>query len=372
MEKSRTRIAVLMIIFALLVAVLFWYLGLVFSFPHSRVDEETHGDYSRERFNTFYAQKDNIVDCVFLGTSGTDRYWIPSLGWKDKGLATIELTTPSQQIMFSKYIMTEALKTQDVKLFVVDLRMMIRPPKKTNNEITRRVTDNMRRSRNWLETVVNCRQLIKDGGGKPERLLSYLYPPLKFHSRWSELKLDDFTNIYPKSDYMGYFGSDFIYETHKRDRTVVTDATEPIPEENLPIIEDFFDYCETIDSEVIFISTPMSCDDEFQGQLNYAKQLVEDHGYKVYNFNTDEMYDALDWDFAHDHYDKEHANFKGAVKFTRYMEDILVNECGLTDHRNDENVEVYKDWETGFDNIMAAADEYMPEYAAELRAEIGD
>ena len=369
MQKSSLRTAIRMIIFGLLVALLFVYLNLVFTFPRSRINEDTNGDYSRERFNSFYAQEDNIVDCVFLGTSGTDRYWMPAFAWKDKGIATIELTTPSQQIMFSKYIIKESLKTQNPKLFVLDLRMTIRHPKKTNNEITRRVTDNMRRSRNWLETVINCRKLIKKAGGKPERLLTYLYPPFKFHSMWPSIKLDDLTVLFPENEYMGYFGTNFIYDTIPQEPTVVTDQTVSIPKENLPLIDDLLDYCKSLDAEVIFISTPMNCDAELQGQLNFAQQYIEDEGFKVYNFNTDEMYDSVGWDFDTDQYNRDHANFRGAVKFTRYLEDILVNEYGLTDHRNDDNVSVYADWEKGFDNTMAAAEYYMPEFHKQLADE---
>lgn len=374
MDKPNRHVAIKMIIFAFLVALLFWYLGKVFTFPRSRIGESTSGDFSRQRFNTFYAQEDNVIDCVFLGTSGTDRYWMPAFAWKELGITTYSLTTPSQQVMFDKYLIREVLKTQDVKVFVIDLRTMVRPPEKTNNEITRRVTDNMRRSRNWLDTVIDCRRIIKADGGKPERLLSYLYPPFKYHSAWKDLRLDDLIEPFPKTEYMCYFGSKYFYGTRKRNSKppVVTDKTVPIPEQNLPIIDDLLDQCRELDAEVIFISTPMKANAELQGKLNYAQKYVEDAGFRVFNCNTQEMYDYFDWDFSNDQYDKEHASFSGAVKFTRYLGNVLVKEYGLEDHRNEEDQSVYKDWETGYANTMAAAEEYCPDFYRELTESAGE
>ena len=355
--------AIRMIIFAVLLVGLLTYMHLVFNFPKGE-----EGDLVRERFNTYYAQKRNSIDCIFIGSSGTDRYWLPALAFEDKGIASYEMTTGHQHVMFTKYLMKEALKRHDIKVFAVDLRTLTSKPESVNSIFIRRVTDNLHFSLNKIQATRNALKVVNEAGGKVDTEdMSYYYSPIKYHAEWNTLTNEDLTDLYPESELMGYVDYKYYYKSKPQTPTVVTDETAPLPEANIPIIDDLLEYCRGLDAEVIFFSTPMSADAETQAVINSAEKYVQDAGFRTFDFNTEEMYDTLDWDFALDMTNHNHCNVFGAVKFTRYMEDILVDDYGLEDHSSDDP-DTYKDWTDGFDNIMELLEKRQPEYHDMLEA----
>ena len=364
-----------MIIFAGLTILLLFYFYYLFTLPTGRA-----GDCTRERFNTFYAQKDNTIDCVFIGSSGTDRYWVPAVAWNDCGIASYELTSGDNHVIYTKYLMQEALNHHDVKVFAVDLRTFLRDMKDFESKYIRRLTDSMHFSVNKVKMTRAVLSAAEAAGCEDIDYsdFSYYYAPIKYHSGWTEKRPKDLINIFPKSEVMGYLGSPeypFVYNTldraYKLPEPVFTDDVMPIPEGNIAIIDDLLDYCSQHDFEVVFFSTPMSAKHDQLAQINYAAQYVKDRGYKVYDFNKADMYEAIDWDYLDNLYNKNHCNFRGALKFTHYMENVFINEFGLEDHRKDPDQSVYKDWYSGFDNIMYWLNEYNPEFYKEYTESIG-
>ena len=359
-----------MISFAVLTVLLLFYLYYTFTLPTGRA-----GDCTRERFNTFYALEDNTVDCVFIGSSGTDRYWVPAVAWNDCGITSYELTSGDNHVIYTKYLMQEALNRHDVKVFAVDLRTFCRDLSEFEPKYIRRLTDSMHFSVNKLKMThevlaateaAGCENIDYDD-------LSYYYAPIKYHSSWSEKTLEDMTTIFPKSDTMGYLGYPFIYNVLERDipEPVFTEDVMPISEGNIAIIDDLLEYCEAHDFKVVFFSTPMSGKHDTLAQINYAEQYLEDRGYPVYDFNTEEMYETIGWNYLDDLYNKNHCNFRGALKFTHYMEDVFINEYNLEDHRNDPDQSRYQDWNDGFDNILGYLNQYNPEHYEQYTEEIG-
>lgn len=357
MKTAKTAIKV--IIFVALLLVVLWGLAQVFTYPRANMYKS--GDCSRERFNSFYKQDDNIIDCVFLGTSGTDRYWLPSFAWHDNGLATYSLVTPSQPLAFSENLIKETLKTQDVKLFVLDLRMITNDLTKRKSPPTRRVTDNMKYSLNWLNAIIKYRKLMSSSEKKRERFLSFLYKPYKYHSMWNTMELEELEDLYPEDKFFGYYGANFVYKIRPQKPTRFPIEPMDVAKDNKKILKDLYEYCQTIDAEVVFISTPVSNMPRRQGKLKSAAEYAREVGFEVYDFNTEEMYDELNWDFKTDHYNPNHANFKGALKFTDYLSEILINRYGLKDHRNDDDITCYTDWENGYKTTMRRAKKKMPD-----------
>ena len=352
-----------LLIFAVLVVLLIAYLSMVFTFPRKQ-----QSDMVRERFNSFYALPDDTVDAVFIGTSGIDRYLIPQLAYKEDGITCYGLASGNQPLVFVKYMMEEALKTQDVKTFIVELRGVTKDPATINDTDVRRVTDNLRLSSTKYRATREVLEFLGSGETKIDTEdSSYYFSLAKYHAGWKDLTFTDFINLFPTSAHMGFFANnEDAFYIEEQPETKITDETAPIDERNEAALVDLLDYCDTLDCEVIFTVSPHSPRVSKQKKLNYAIELVESRGYKTVNFNTADMYDELDWDFSKDQYNRGHANIYGAVKFTRWWADYLMEDCCLEDRRDDENGNSYETWENAYENTMNRLKQFDEEYYNEI------
>ena len=351
------------LIFAVLVICLLIYLSMVFTFPRGQ-----KSDMARERFNTFYALPDNTVDGLFIGTSGVDRYWIPQLAWKENGITVYGMTSGNQPLPFVKHLMTEALKSQDIKTFIVDIRAVSKKPASINDTDVRRVTDNLRMSANKIETTKDILEFLENGKTKVKTDdLSYYIKLAKYHAGWKDLTKEDFIDVYPESEYMGYFAyNDNAFKVRPQKITTVIDDTAKLDPRNEAALIDLLDYCDTLDAEVIFVSSPQSPRDLYQKQYNEAFRIIKSRGYKTINFNTDKMYSAVGWDFHHDLYNHGHANIYGAIKYTRWIADYLQDKYKLEDHRKDADQSQYEIWDQAYENTMDRLKEFDKAYYKEI------
>lgn len=66
-------------VFVIIAALLFVYLNRVFTIGNS--------DSNKQIFNGFYAEEENTIDVIYLGTSATNRYFIPPKAYTDAAAA---------------------------------------------------------------------------------------------------------------------------------------------------------------------------------------------------------------------------------------------------------------------------------------------
>lgn len=352
-----------LIIFVVIVALLIAYLSMVFTFPRDQ-----KSDMVRERFNSYYALPKDTVDGFFIGTSGVDRYWIPQLAFKEEGVTCYGFTSGNQPIVYVKYIMAEAMKRHHVKTFIVDLRAITKRPETINDTDVRRVSDNLRFSKNKFEATKAILDFLSKGKTKISTDdLSYYFKLAKYHAGWKDLSKEDFTNPYPKCDYMGYFAYNTnAFKPRSQKVTTVTEKTAKLNKRNRAALEDLLDYCDTLDVNVIFVSSPQSPDIRTQEKINAAFKIVKKRGYTAINFNSYEMYDKLGWDFHKDLYNHGHATFYGAVKYTRWIAKYLKKNCGFEDRRKDDDQSKYQDWYDSYEKTMKRLKKFDKAYYKEI------
>ena len=73
----------------------------------------------------FYAEDKNSLNAVMIGSSAIYRYWIPAQAYEEQGFTSCMISQSRQNIRAVPYIMEETLKSQDVDLFVVELRQVV-------------------------------------------------------------------------------------------------------------------------------------------------------------------------------------------------------------------------------------------------------
>ena len=312
---------------------------------------ENTSNYNK-RYHTYKNLPKDTVDAVILGTSGVDRYWIPSQAYEEYGITVYPLSTDAFPAWLYKYAVDEALKYQDVDLLILDIRPFTLE--------TCDIDDMDVRARRFLDAlspfsinrIKGCFETMKirdDVDKSASRLdLSYLFPIIKFHGKWSQegfLLGDNWKDL--PHEYLGYYVKDSV-------------TTRPVPQENLGFdadyyvelneyIDDYFyeflDYIKELDVEVLFIDTPQIREDVEMGISNTIYKLLEEEGFECVHFydeNSDNTF-SIDLDLETDFYNEGHTNYYGAQKFTTVFSEYLVENYELEDRRDDEQVQ--KDWD---------------------------
>ena len=73
----------------------------------------------------FYAEDNNTINAAMIGSSAMYRYWLPAQAYEEQGFTSCMISQSCQNIRAVPYIMEETLKSQDVDLFVVELRQVV-------------------------------------------------------------------------------------------------------------------------------------------------------------------------------------------------------------------------------------------------------
>jgi len=176
-----------------------------------------------------------------------------------------------------------------------------------------------------------------------ETFLSYVFPILRYHSRFDELTREDFEYLFMTQD--NTFNG---YQLH----------TEVVPVGNLPVKRPLPDYqfgdicyeylekmtalCKENGVELILVKAPSLYPfwyDEYDAQVrNFADQ----HGLSYYNFTA--VADEIGLDYSTDTYDAGlHLNVSGAEKLSVYFAEILAKEHSVLDRREESEICVVYD-----------------------------
>lgn len=300
--------------------------------------------HSATVFSQFYDMPPKTVDAVWIGASSVQEFIIPSVMFEETGIALYSLAIGNEPFMASEFLIQECEREQDPSVYLVDIRQLAYTTQ--DDTYVRRVTDNSKWTLNRINAIrymLNNLELYHPAGYKLG--IDYIFPFTKYHTRWSELTPEDFG----KDDdcFFGYWIKIKHQAFDEAEIRLRFDAEPQEPlEENLKYLNDFLDFCDTLDKKVIFTRTPNCLDEDMFAQYNYMQELIEERGYEVWDLNRDTGEMGLDYteDFA----DPMHTNVYGAQKVSKYAAVRLSKELGLPDHRNDSRYACYGTMQTKF------------------------
>ena len=146
-----------------------------------------------------YYGEEKDHDVIFIGDCELYENISPAVLWEEYGINSYIRGSAQQLIWQSYYLMEETLtyETPDVIVFNVLSMMYNEPQKETYNRMT---IDGMR----WSSSKVGS---IKASMTEEESFIDYVFPILRYHSRWSELTEEDFTYFWKKDTvtHNGYY-----------------------------------------------------------------------------------------------------------------------------------------------------------------------
>lgn len=296
-----------------------------------------------------YYDEEKDHDVVFIGDCEVYENFSPKILWEEFGINSYIRGSAQQLIWQSYYLLEDTLRYEkpDVVIFNVLSMKYNEPQKEAYNRMT---LEGMK----WSMSKVKA---IQASMMEDENFLDYVFPILRYHSRISELTMDDITYMFdtPQVSHNGYY------------MRVDVKPAENVPEGKLLADYNFGDnayeyldkitaLCKENDIQLILVKAPSLYPywyDEWEVQM---EEYAAENDLLYINFL--ELIEETGLDFSTDTYDAGlHLNLAGAEKITRYLGQILVEEAGLTDRRGE--AELSAVWE---EKIAAYEQEKQEQY----------
>ncbi len=274
-------------------------------------------------------------DVIFIGDCEVYENISPAVLWEEYGINSYIRGSAQQLLWHSYYLMEETLRLEkpDVIVFNVLAMKYNEPQRESYNRMT---LDGMR----WSKSKVNS---IFASMTEEESFLEYVFPILRFHTRWNRLGEEDFRYFWKKDKvtFNGYY--------MRVDVRPAVDVPEGRPLADYTFGENAYRYldkmtslCEENGVELVLMKAPSLYPYWYEQWDRQIEDYAREHGLKYYNFL--EATKEIGLDFNQDTYDAGlHLNLSGAEKLSRYFGRILAEECGLENRRGEESLE--KEWE---------------------------
>lgn len=278
-----------------------------------------------------YYQETTKHDVIFIGDCEVYENFSPITLWETYGITSYIRGSAQQLIWQSYYLLEETLHYEkpDVVVFNVLAMQYNEPQKEAYNRMT---LDGMNWSLSKLKSIQAS--MLED-----EAFLEYLFPLLRYHSRWNDLTKEDWKYIWKKDkiSHNGYYM-----------RVDVKPSTGAPPAKKLANYEfgsrayQYLDkirlLCEKNNIALILVKAPSIYPHwylEWEVQIeNYAKK----YGLTYLNFL--ELSEETGVDLQVDTYDGGlHLNLSGAEKLSVYFGKILAEKFHIADHRGEAEYE---------------------------------
>lgn len=269
-------------------------------------------------------------DVVFIGDCEVYANFTPMEMYRSRGI-TAYVRGSSQQLLWqSYYVLKETFDYETPKIVVFNVNAM-RYSEPVSEAFNRLTIDKMR----WSAEKVG---IIRASMMEEENFLSYVFPILRYHSRFDELTGEDLTYLLSRKD--------TTWNGHLINREVK-------PVGSLPAKRVLADYafgeicwnyldqmrqlCEDNGAELILIKAPSVYPYWYEEYDEQIQAYADTHGLSFYNF-LDHV-DEIGIDYSTDTYDGGlHMNLSGATKLSRFFADILADIHGAGDHRDDPQI----------------------------------
>jgi hypothetical protein len=318
MKKLKTILPVLAVLVAF---------SLVFALVQQLLQPKYMTDLVEGSMLSQYYSEDSGHDVIFIGDCEVYANFSPLELYREAGIKAYVRGSSQQLLWQSYYVLAETLRYETPKAVVFNVNAM-RHSEPVNEAFHRLTLDKMR----WSEEKIG---MILASMTEEEDFLSYVFPVLRYHSRFDELTAEDVQYLLKtkKNTWNGYLPNHHI-------NPVGTLPTKR-PLANYSFADVCWDYlkdmtalCQEKGIELILIKAPSLYPYWYEQYDAQIADFAAEYGLSYYDF-TDFIED-IGLDFQVDTYDAGlHLNHPGAVKLSRYFARILAQNHGLDDHSGD-------------------------------------
>ncbi len=280
------------------------------------------------RYGTFFEQEADY-DVLFMGSSHVVNGIFPMELWEDYGIVSYNLGGYGNQLGAMYWVMQNALDYTTPKLMVIDVYGV---HFQQNDPPGHDSIDVFPMSKTKYNMVLD---MFDEGSEEYASRWEYFFDFSVYHSRWNDLKEEDFNYELNKSKGAIPLVNVAVPAEYQRvSPTEVSEISGPGMEYLCKMIED----CQARGIEVLLTHVPYPAEVGYQIVGNSMHELAERYGVNYIDFV--QMNQVVE--YATDCYDSaSHLNPSGARKVSEYLGEYIMSNYDIQDRRTDE---VYAHW----------------------------
>lgn len=271
--------------------------------------------------------------------------------WRKYGITSYIRGSAQQLVWQSYYLLEDTLRYETPKVVVFNV-LALKYNEPQSEAYNRMTLDGMR----WSGSKIGA---IRASMTEDEKFADYLFPMLRYHSRWWSLTDDDFAHVFSKDSvtHNGYYMRvDSRAQDEFPDPLPLTDYT--LGSNAMGYLQKMTDLCREQGIQLVLIKAPTEFPhwyDQWDAQI---VDFAEQNGLSYINFIP--LQEKIGLDMSVDTYDAGlHLNLSGAEKLADYFGGWLTENCDLTDYR--ERADYQKIWQEKIENYENAKQEQYRE-----------
>lgn len=272
-----------------------------------------------------YYEEETPHDVIFLGDCEVYENISPIVLWREFGITSYIRGNAQQLIAQSYYLLEDTLRYEVPKAVVFNVSAM-RQFDQNNESYNRMTLDGMR----WSSSKWNA---IRTTMMEDEHMIEYIFPLLRFHSRFAELEADDLTYFWKngKVAHNGYYLRADVRPAG--DLPVQRRLSDPsFDERSWEYLDKMRVLCEENGISLILMKAPSIYPPWYDQWEEQIAAYAEEHG--LLYLNCLKVSDEIGIDLSTDTYDGGlHMNVYGAEKMARYLGPLLLQVPGVKDRR---------------------------------------
>ncbi len=297
----------------------------------------------------YYQEENKDFDVIFVGDCEVYENFSPVTLWETYGIHSYIRGSAEQYVWQSYYLLEDTLRYHTPKVVIFNIQAM--QFNESQNEAYNRMT---LEGMEWSMSKVDA---IFASMTEKEQFLDYVFPILRYHTRWNELTRDDVQYLLDSKpvSHNGYYM-----------------RVDVKPAENVPggkILADYsfgdkaWDYltrmaqlCRDNGIQLILIKAPSLYPYWYPEWEKQIETFAQEQDLPYINFL--ELAEDIGIDYSTDTYDAGlHMNLSGAEKLSTYLGQVLQTQYDIPDRRGDTELENI--WA---DNIAAYEAEQQAQY----------
>lgn len=310
------------------------------------------------KYTPFFEQKADY-DVLFIGSSHVVNGIFPMELWEEYGIVSYNFGGHGNQIGTSYWVMMNALDYTTPKLMVIDVFGV-------HEQMKRSVTaEQMHEAFDAFPISETKYHMVQDlFDDETEEVYAsrweYFWDFGKYHSRWNDLKEEDFQKPLNKEK-----GAESRIDVAIPAEYPICSKEEVLPEDTVAMeyLCKMIEECQERGIEVLLTHLPYPSETGYQIAANSVYKIAEKYNVNYINFVN--MNSVVD--YTTDCYDiSSHLNPSGARKVTEYLGDYIMSHYEIPDRREDAD---YVRWQEDYakytklkyDNLQAqtSLDDYL-------------
>ena len=294
-----------------------------------------------EKYKQFFAS-DTDFDVIVMGTSHAYNMILPQEMWRACGIASYNWGQGNCTLPEDYYILQLLSRYTSPKLVVIDLFGFVEFSEVGNGKYRPDSRDMQRVQFDVFPLSGLKIEAVRDIFDDYEKRYDFLFPFAMYHSRWSEIKKDNFL---PRD--IPQKGAAFVLGFY--DAEGYTESADGTPREldtvNVEYLDKLIGWCRERGIDLLFTYVPFTATQENRdAAATMEKLLGEKYGLPLYN-----MMNLGIVDYSTDAYDSSHLNFIGAVTVTETLGQFIAESHPELVRRDDP---AYASWDRDYDKYV--------------------